>query len=174
MKIPTAKERLKRLEEFIIPLPFEVLRRYGEEKIQQETISKIPIVWYNDLRKICKLYRCKLVFVPYKKSPYKRSYYSSVKRTIFFAVNDFVGSYDLIEIFCHELAHRIQRLFYGMEEEPIMQEELYSHLCYIYEGKNKHTLNKFEREADELGWLIYKKYFSSKIKISRREWFRNW
>lgn len=142
----------------------------------------LPYSYYEDLKKICKLYNTKLkiqivnqthiekkgqaVFQHYWRTSESESYFITKSEILMFCVSgNIITSYDIVYVFTHELAHAIQLHYYGSDWP-------------------KHL--EYELEADRLAYFIAKEYcqkldqnishnkFSSYKTEHNKKWLQNY
>lgn len=132
--------------------------------------TRIPLIWKNDFTKIAKLYGCRFEF----QYGVETSEYSAesnllkenAKNTPLISIglgdpdnkgNYFVSFAEIIELFCHELSHRIQHLFYGNDSDQIQDF-----------GKKLSIQLEYEQEACNLAYSVYLGYFKHVQKIGKQ------
>jgi hypothetical protein len=107
-----------------------------------------PAAWRRDLRRLCKLYGCRLR-VQLVRADDERfaitGVYSSRKRTVHLVGErgGIISSYSLCTTWCHELAHRIQHIFYRDVND-----------------KARDARVAYEHEAGRLGYFVYRAYLA--------------
>jgi len=136
------QRRMEKLRAKIVPPARVYLRNYSGN-YRNGKFSKIPLIWENDLIKLCELYDAKIKFIKDKKQYGGGSCWG---RTITIYTDDdgFIDTRSLIRTFTHELSHLIQRRICKQEYKNIILRE---------------------RETERHAYYIYKEYFTHVIEL---------
>lgn len=174
-------ERIRLMKFLLKPIGFVPLKRKRSLRYKREKgTQRFPAIWANDLRRVAKEFGCDLVFGDYDASGYSDHYTRTTNGKISHRINRPIiclnmfffererGLQEVVVSFCHELAHRIQNLFYGSR--------------FFMRTFNEELV--YEKEAGRLSYFIYKAYFLHRFKIKHAsfrvccsseviDWFRS-
>jgi hypothetical protein len=132
-------KRLQDMRKLILPAPSGLVLDFP-----------IPHTTYTQ---ICSIYECGFGLNTGVYESYYENFNESFKGPAIFLGESYTDKNSL-EMFCHELAHRIQHIYYGNEQEQIPNF-----------GTNAQTMLGYELEACRLSYFVYKQYFATAIKL---------